>query len=250
MKKIILLLLICVSYTTLKADKANTLWQLANHAYESKNYEAAINLYDSILKQNVCNAELYYNAGNAYYKNHNIGMAVWCFEKAHQLAPNDEDIETNLKICNLRLVDKIDAAPNFILFRWWDNFLHFFAIKIWAIITICFLWCMLIGLLLYYFSFQLSNIGKWLIRVGFCCGILFLIITWQAKNNFDSNKFLIVMASNINIKAAPDESSTDLYVIHEGTKALLLKSNQNWSYIKLSDGKVGWCLNSEMKLIE
>lgn len=250
MKKVILVTLFFISIKLVKADKANTLWQLANHAYESKNYTAAINLYDSMMGQGINNAELFYNAGNAYYKNHQIGMAVWCFEKANLLSPNDEDIETNLKICNLRLIDKIDAAPDFFVFKWWNNFLIFFSIKIWAIITICFLWCMVMGWLLYYFSFQFSDIGKWLIRVGFCCGFLFLIITWQANKYSNNNKYLIVISSNINVKSAPDESATNLFEIHEGTKVSLIKSNPKWSNIKLSDGKVGWCLSSELKLIQ
>ncbi|MEY4876298.1 MAG: hypothetical protein RL708_1447 [Bacteroidota bacterium] len=249
MKKIVLFVFLFLGYQYVKADKANTVWQLANHAYQSKNYAAAINLYDSMMKKNISNAELYYNAGNAYFKNHQMGMAVWCYEKAHQLAPNDEDIEINLKISNLRLIDKFDATPDFFLFLYWKNMLHFFSTKIWCIIAISFLWLMLIGWLLYYFSFSYTIAGRRLIWLGLILGILFLFISWQSNLLSSHTKSAIIISSNITVKSAPDESSTDLFVLHEGTKVVEIKLSNGWQNIRLSDGKVGWCLASNLKEI-
>ncbi|MFM2224789.1 MAG: hypothetical protein RJA07_991 [Bacteroidota bacterium] len=249
MKKIVLFVFLFIGYQYAKADKANTLWQLANHAYQNKNYTAAINLYDSMIQQHIDNAELYYNAGNAYFKNHQMGMAVWCYEKAHQLAPNDEDVETNLKISNLRLIDKFEATPDFFLFLYWKNILHFFSSDTWCIIGISFLWIMLIGWLLYYFSFSYTAVGKWLIWLGLVLGILFSFIGWQSNLLSVNTKSAIIISSNSTIKAAPDVSSTDLFILHEGTKVLELKLSNGWRNIRLSDGKVGWCLTSDLKEI-
>jgi tetratricopeptide (TPR) repeat protein len=224
-----------------KADESNTLWQLANHAYENKNYEAAINLYDSMLKKKITNAELYYNLGNAYFKNHQVGMAVWCFEKAKKIAPHDDDIEMNLKIVNLKLIDKIETTPDFFLFKYAKNIMHIFSVKIWAILSISFFWLMLMGWLLYYFSFNYSAIGKGCIWIGLVMGILFLGITWQSNaTNLKDNKAIII-SSNVTIKSAPDAAAIDLFVLHEGTKVQVVKLNNGWLNLKLSDGKVGWC---------
>ena len=69
MKKTILFLLGIIWFSFTKADSANTLWQLANHAYQNKNYEAATNLYDSLIRIGYTNSELFLNAGNAHFKN-------------------------------------------------------------------------------------------------------------------------------------------------------------------------------------
>jgi tetratricopeptide (TPR) repeat protein len=241
MKYIIIILLFLGISPFAKADESNTLWQLANHAYQNKNYEAAINLYDSLLKKKNTNAELYYNLGNAYFKNHQMGMAVWCFEKAHKIAPNEEDIDMNLKIANLRLVDKFETTPEFFLFKYWRNLLQLFSVKVWAILAIVFLGMMLMGWLLYYFSFNYTSIGKLFIWVGLIVGAFLLIITWQSNNFNSSDKNAIIISSNATIKSAPDEASTDLFVLHEGTKIQVLKTNNGWINFKLGDGKVGWC---------
>jgi tetratricopeptide (TPR) repeat protein len=247
MKNCITIFIFSIFCLAAKADEANTLWQLANHAYQNKNYEAATHLYDSMFRKDIGNAELYYNAGNAYFKSHKMGMAVWCYEKAYQLLPNDEDIETNLKISRLRLVDKIDAAPEFVLFKWWNSFLKLLPVKIWAIVSVVFLWLMLIGLGLYYFSFNFSGLGKTLIWSGLFFGILFLIITWLCNQNQKNNNYAIVVASNTTIKSAPDDSSSDLFVVHEGLKLKLNKANGDWVNVSIADGKVGWCNKNDFK---
>ena len=47
--------------------------------------------------------ELYYNLGNAFYKNRQIGPAILNYEKARKLAPNNEDVLFNLELANLRV---------------------------------------------------------------------------------------------------------------------------------------------------
>jgi len=230
-----------------KADEANTFWQLANHAYQNKNYEAATHLYDSMFKKNIVNAELYYNAGNAYFKNHKLGMAVWCFEKAYQQSPNDNDIETNLKIARLKLVDKIDTVPEFILFKWWHLFINLLPLKVWSVLSVLFLWIMLCGWLLYYFTFNYVILGKRLIWMGLFLGLIFLGISFISNKNIASEKFAIVISTNTTIKSAPDETSSDLFVIHEGLKLKLIKTNGNWVNVAVADGKIGWCNSADLK---
>ncbi|MEN9523584.1 MAG: hypothetical protein RL065_1961 [Bacteroidota bacterium] len=247
MKNYLFIFILSLTTFFAKADEANTLWQLANHAYQNKNYEAAIHLYDSMLRKNIGNPELYYNAGNAYFKNHNLGMAIWCYEKANQLSPSDEEISTNLKIARLRLIDKVDSAPEFVLFGWCKGFLKIFSIRTWAIITVLCFWIMLCGWFLYYFTFDFSIVGKWLIWVGLILGICFLGISWASFGQQNNEKMAIVISTNTSIKSAPDESAPDLFLIHEGLKIKLNKSNGDWVNISIADGKVGWCKKMSVK---
>lgn len=247
MKNYIFIFIFSLLSVFAKADEANTLWQLANHAYQNKNYDAATHLYDSMLKKNIVNSELYYNAGNAYYKNHKLGMAIWYFEKAYQQSPNDEDIEMNLKIARLKLVDKIDVVPEFVLLRWAKKLINLLSIKSWAIITIFFFWLMLCGWLLYYFTFNYVVLGKRFIWFGLIFGLVFLAVAYVSNRNSVSEKFAIVIATNTTIKSAPDETSSDLFLIHEGLKLKLNKTNGNWVNVSLADGKVGWCNTSDLK---
>jgi len=38
--------------------------------------------------------------------------------------------------------------------------------------------------------------------------------------------------------------------LHEGTKVIVLDTIDDWKKIKLADGKIGWIIASEIKLID
>jgi SH3-like domain-containing protein len=48
------------------------------------------------------------------------------------------------------------------------------------------------------------------------------------------------------VESSPDESGTDLFLIHEGTKVNVKESVGEWTRIKLSDGKEGWVPTSSI----
>ena len=54
----------------------NDFFREANNAYNEGNYNRAIQYYDSISKQGVHSAELYFNLANAYYKQNAIGPSI------------------------------------------------------------------------------------------------------------------------------------------------------------------------------
>ena len=50
----------------------------------------------------------------------------------------------------------------------------------------------------------------------------------------------IIMSPTIAIKSSPQETGTDLFILHEGTKVYIVGKLDNWFEIRLSDGKQGW----------
>ena len=53
------------------------------------------------------------------------------------------------------------------------------------------------------------------------------------------------MAPSSIVKSEPNESSTNLFLIHEGLKVQLLESDNNWTEVKMPDGNVGWLKNED-----
>ena len=70
---------------------------MANKFYESKDYDSAIRLYESVLKQGTESAALRFNLGNAYFKKGDLGRSVLNYLRAKRLDPTDEDIRHNLE---------------------------------------------------------------------------------------------------------------------------------------------------------
>ena len=72
-------------------------FQEANQLYEAREYDRAIDLYLAILSEGVESPGVYFNLGNAYFKNGDLGHAILYYLKARRLDPGDADIASNLE---------------------------------------------------------------------------------------------------------------------------------------------------------
>ena len=121
MKKIVFFLL--VQFVTLGAFAQEATIKEAEVAYTKEDYGKAIELYEGLLKTHGESAEIYYNLGNAYYKENKIAPAILNYERALLLDPGDGDIRFNLQLARQKSVDKIEPVGDFFLHRWFDKVL-------------------------------------------------------------------------------------------------------------------------------
>lgn len=238
-----------ISVQFLCAETPQQLYSIGVEAYKAKNYQQAIDAYQKLITQGYQNAAVYYNLGNAYYKTDQISLAILNFERAQRLAPADEDIRYNLKLANLKTVDRITPVPQLAIITKWENFVGSQSSKTWAVYSIVFIWLALVGFALYLF---ISGIR----RLAFFSGVsLVMVALFFAYLSYLQNlaeygaRQAILTATNTYIKSAPDASGTDLYMIHEGTKLNILDKVGQWTKIRLADGKIGWVEQNKFTLI-
>ena len=60
----------------------------------------------------------------------------------------------------------------------------------------------------------------------------------------------IVFAEESKIKTEPNLRSEEAFKLHEGTKVQVLDTVDDWKKIKLSDGKTGWIVAQDIKLLK
>ena len=152
MKKVIFLIISISTVLYLNAQEADTLMKKANNLFIEGKYQDAINTYENILTLGYESPELYYNLGNSYYKQNVISYSILNYEKALQLAPNDDDIKYNLELCNRLVVDKIEKLPVFFITAWTGNIKNLFSSDFWAVFSI-----VTFGLALTFISFFLYS---------------------------------------------------------------------------------------------
>ena len=104
-----------------QATSPESLIEAGNQAYSSADYATAISQYENVLGSGYESAGLYFNLGNAYFKENNIPAAILNYEKAGKLDPTDENIRFNLDLANSRIIDKMEPLPEFFLKSWWKS---------------------------------------------------------------------------------------------------------------------------------
>lgn len=228
--------------------------QLANQAakaYNLKQYPEAIALYEKVISNGYESYSLYYNLGNAYFRNNENAPAVLFYEKALKLAPNNEDIKHNIEVVNSKLIDKVEMVPELFYKRWWKQILNLMDIDILATLNILMITFALILIAVY---IAVSNL---LIRkISFWAGIALLFffsigVTAAAQRNhyLTGQHEAIIFIQNVNIKSSPDENSKDIFVLHEGTKVKLLDVVAEWQEIRIANGSTGWIKASDIRKI-
>ena len=233
----------------MEAKDFQDLLKQGNQQYLNGQYELAVETYTSIVDSGYASGELFYNLGNAYYKSHNITMALVNYERAHILKPKDKDILHNLEVAREFVVDRIDILPEFFLKRAWVGFVKTFDADIWAIMSLLTFILSLALFLAYFFSKRVE-----LRRVTFWTAILLMFLSLSAlvfasqQNRFiTKHNQAIIRTPSVAIKSSPDDNSgTDLFLLHEGTKVTIADELGNWREVVLSDGNRGWLKESDL----
>jgi hypothetical protein len=102
--------LLAKSTPVASATSASETMQTANGLYEVGQYSQAAQAYQHLVDQGFADSALFYNLGNAYYRQGDHGRAILNYRRAQQLAPRDPDIEANLTLARAQAVDQFEAA--------------------------------------------------------------------------------------------------------------------------------------------
>lgn len=227
------------------------LWDAANNAYIDGDYDTAVKLYNQLLESGKHGAKLYYNLGNAYFKQNRLGCAILNYNRAQLLDPRDEDISYNLALANARTVDKIEDVPQFFLKTWIGGIGEFFNSNTWSILSLVFL------------GIGLGAVIMWLVarslplrKAGFYGAIamafLFissLVYAQSARDRQINSRTGIVMNAAAPVKSSPSGTSKDIFVLHEGTKLTVHETLDGWYEISVADGNKGWISQQAVELI-
>jgi len=234
--------LVLVNCSLSKALDNEVLIAKANGLYIEGEYTAASELYEKVLADGKEASELYYNLGNTYFKLGNIPAGILNYERAKKIKPNDDDINFNLKLANLKTVDKIEAIPNFIIGDLGNEIKDRFSHDVWGWLCVISIW---IASVLFFIYIELSLRGlKKIFFILSMTALIFSIIAFA----FGYSKYIssykqieaIVFSPTVTIKSSPDEQGKDLFVLHEGTKVFVLDEMGDWYKIKLASGSIGW----------
>ncbi|MFA8434259.1 MAG: tetratricopeptide repeat protein [Marinifilaceae bacterium] len=223
----------------------------ANELYKKGEFEKAVESYQFVLNTGIESPEIYYNLANAYYKTGQVAPAILNYERAKLLAPNDKDIAYNLDLARKHVVDKLEVLPEFFITRWFKGLRTDLSADTWGLLSIVLFLSFLVCAGLYLFSHR-GGIKK----LGFFLGILALVFSFTFYNfGAKQNKVMtqrnqaIVFTPSVTIKGSPDESGTELFLLHEGTKVKIIDSLGEWRNIQLSDGNEGWLKKEDIQVI-
>lgn len=233
-------------FVSIQAQSQDT-WTQANKSYEEQEYQKAIELYETMVEEDMHSYELYYNLGGAYFKLNRFAESILNYEKALLLKSGDDDTKHNLSKAKSKIKDKAELVTKFdspYLMKGMSEYLSPFAFQLISLIS-------LISFIIFAMLRKLKNKvvrPVWLIITILFSFSFFAFSKWQEK---ESKQYLeaIVFSPRVNVKSSPTTSGTGIFVLHEGVKVRVLDEREEWLRIYLDSEKIGWLKSSDVEKI-
>lgn len=239
-----LVLLLLGSFSSLASTGED--FKMANQLYDAGKFAEASALYEKIEPKT---AHVFFNLGNAHYRESQVGKAILCYERARRLAPRDPDILANLKFAQEKL--GVDAAnrPASAAQRIAEQVFHSRTLNEWIGQEIAALWVSLLSVALAIWTRSARAI---------CIGVTIVASLWlsfaltaigyQMREDQAAPKAILI-AKQTEARFAPLADSTVHFKLTEGTRVSIREDRGAWLYVERADGQDGWVKSDTLERV-
>jgi hypothetical protein len=213
-------------------------------------YAGAAAAYQQLDKQQVVSADLYYNLGVTYFRQGQLGRAIWAFERALVVTPDDEDARFNLaqtrKLADQRMHDKLEGAEREPL---WSRIVTYFSpsTEVWLF---CGLYLGCFALL--FVRRRMADDSR--LAVTTACAVLGTTALLAGtlllgRMNLDRIPFAVVLPDAIAVKEGADTNFRTSFEVHGGMRVRVLDHDQDWVRVRLANGLEGFVHAEDLGLL-
>lgn len=222
-------LLLAVTALSPKVAADATAVDAANQLYMAGHYNEAIQLYEEQLARGVQDGALFFNLGNAYFQQGDVGRAVLNLERAAQLNPRDADIAINLALVREQTTELFAEEPEGPLAllaegtSWMtENETALLALVFWF----------LLGFLLLVRRQSTSDKAKRVLRVGAVLALALLLLTGASMA---SRAFIqqtqpagVVVSPTVAVSNGPGAEFVTDFNLNGGTTVNVSETQGSW----------------------
>jgi tetratricopeptide (TPR) repeat protein len=226
---------------------ASQLFQKGNQSYEEGNFDQAASEYEKVLNLGIKDFKVFYNLGNAYFRQNQLGKAILNYRRALSLMPRDEDAKANLTFIKLFTLDKIEEQKINPL----SNLLHWF-LDLWSVDEFAILSSIFYTLSMAFGILMLFRRSKRYLRLGFVTVLILMVIfgsSLMAKIYYQSVDYGVVVEPQVDIRSGPGEDFILQVTGHEGLEFRVDGEAEDWYRISLPNGIRGWIPKDAAEII-
>ncbi len=221
-----------------------------NALYESGRYIEAALIYEQLIDQGYESGALYYNLGNAYFKQGDLGRAILNYRRAEKLYPRDPDIRTNLKIARDQRADVYEIAGDVFAIESTTNPINRLTLDELALFTLA-AWAVLALLVLVLLFTRRPAIRNGAVYASVVVGLTLLLsaaVTGERWYSESAGHEVVVVAELVDVVSGPGTNYTQEFTLHGGSEARMLEQRGSWSRLSLPDGDLqGWVPSSAVE---
>jgi len=232
------------------AEKMRT----ANQLYETGQIDLAVQAYEQLVNQGVVDSALFYNLGNAYFKQGDPGRAILTYRRAQELAPRDPDIKANLALARAQVVDEFEpAGDDGFLSRYGQTVRSWFTLNELAMAALAG-WILFVFLLILYISARTGSAWRRVFRYALTAAAVVLVVgvlSLGSALHLEQNRSEgVVVAAEVDVTSGPGAQYVTEFTLHSGAEVDLVEIRPNWVRLALPSGELeGWVPANAIELV-
>ena len=231
------------------AASKDATFRRGNDAYFHGRFKEAIDAYEQVAALGVRSADLFYNLGNAYLKNGQLGPAIYGYERALELDPGQEDAQFNLKAAReaarKKGEDKLVGAEGTPL---WMRAVQPYTVGMLGWVFLGMYLALFLSLIVLHF------VTPGFLRVGLWATFAFLVVGSALSAALlgarlylaDRVEQAIVLPDQVQVKEGPDPNYQPMFSVHAGLRVRVTEKEQDWVRVRLANGLEGWLREADL----
>ena len=222
-----------ISLSTLMADPSAQ-FAKANQEYAAGDFKAAIEDYEELVRSGQDTPNLFYNLGNAYFRQNNFGLAILDYERALALEPHHPEAQANLRVARDE-ARALELMPN----RWERGFAVANENQ-YALTAAVAFWIGLFSIAIFIFARGRSRSAVALSILSLSIFGITIFATYELSHGKNGPGLAIVTGDNVEARLATADNASSILALPPGSEIKVLSERGDWIYAALPNDLRGW----------
>jgi tetratricopeptide (TPR) repeat protein len=215
----------------------------ANGLYESGQFGQAAQVYEQLVDQGYVDTALFYNLGNAYYKQGDPGRAIINYRRAQRFAPRDRDIQANLALARAQTVDRVEVVDDGGLLSQLGQALQSWFVLDELAMAALIAWVLFMFLLILTGTARVGSRWRKGLQYSLAAMTVVLLVSVLALGSFlligSCESEGVIVASVVDVTSGPGAQYATALSLHNGAEVRLLETRGSWVRLALPDRRLG-----------
>jgi tetratricopeptide (TPR) repeat protein len=250
MKRVLLAAVSLVLLLTIAANAPATqgvrTFMDGTEAYRNGDWPAAIAAFKSLADAGTDSGKLFYNLGNAYLKNEDLGRALLWYERALKRIPDDPDLRFNYNYALTLTKDERGEreSPLLRILFFWKYQLSPSTVRWIAIVFNAALWTALSVLVI-----RKKRLWRPSIMLTAAATVIFSTTAVFNYVEADRIRHAVILPEQVAVRSGFTDAATQLFVLHAGTRVRVERQTDTHLLVRYTEDKIGWIKKGDAGII-
>ncbi|HEX4638045.1 MAG TPA: tetratricopeptide repeat protein [Chthoniobacterales bacterium] len=204
----------------------------ANQEFAAGDFKAAASDYEELVRAGQDSPNLFYNLGNAYFRQKDFGRAILNYERALALDPRHPEAQANVRIARDE-ARALELTPRQL--ERWSGIVN---ANQYAVAAAVAFWLGAFAIASFVFNRRRAMIALSILSMSIF--VLAVAALYQLEHGRNGSGLAVVTGTNVDARLATADTANRVLTLPAGSEIQILSRRGDWVYAALPNNLRGW----------